>query len=188
MTLPQLPTELWLQILENTTDPAYLWTTLRNFSPTFDSYIEKIFLSTYLPKVSAFALLPRRDPTTNALRYQKFAPEITMQYSGVSPDRSRLNLVTPKLAKTGASMEQLNDTGVLTQQRMEEAVMWVSIECSRAQAVPIESTKSMTWNEEEKVWVWEAKWKELVTEYFEIKRMKREEIEKRKKAGVRRRG
>ncbi|KAF2800628.1 hypothetical protein K505DRAFT_355589 [Melanomma pulvis-pyrius CBS 109.77] len=188
MALPQLPTELWLQILENTTDPAYLWTTLRHISPMLDSYIEKIFLSTYLPKVSAFALLPRRDPTTNALRYQKFAPEITMQYSSVSPDGSRLNLATPKVTRTGVSIEELNETGVLSQQRMEEAVMWVSIECSRAQAVPIEGTKNMTWNEAEKVWVWEAEWRDLVTEYFEIKRVKKEEIEKRKKASVWKRG
>jgi hypothetical protein len=175
--LPQLPTELWLQILENISDPAYLWTTLRHFSPTFGSYVDKIFLSTYLPKVSASASLPRRDPSTNALRYQHDAPEITFRFSGITSN-TRLTLATSTIAKNGTSMEHLKTTGVLSQQRLEEAVMWVSIGCSRAQATPMDILKSVEWREMENIWVWIVDWKELVNEYFEIKK---KALERRKK-------
>jgi hypothetical protein len=183
-SLPQLPTELWLQIVENISDPAYIWTTLRRSSPTFESYVDKVFLSTYLPKVSASASLPRRDPSTNALRYQHDAPEITFQFSGVASNMSYLTMGTSTIAKSGASMEHLKTTGVLSQQRLEEAVMWVSIGCSRAQATPMDIVKNIEWNKIEGIWVWNVEWKELVNRYFEIKAAKREELERRKKPTV----
>jgi hypothetical protein len=185
-SLPQLPTELWLQIVENISDPSYIWTTLRRSSPDFESYVDKVFLSTYLPKVSASASLPRRDPSTNALRHQHDAPEITFQFSDITSNTSYLTLATSTVAKTGASIKHLKTTGVLSQQRLEEAVMWVSIGCSRAQATPMDIVKNIEWNEIEGIWVWNVEWTEFVDRYFDIKTAKREELERRKKPTVRR--
>lgn len=168
--LPQFPTEIWLQILEDISDPLYLWTRLRHFSPTFESYVDKTFLSTYLPRLLASAAMPRRDPSTSALRYQHFAPEIIFRYAAASGDGSHVILKTPKMATNGSSMRALNETGVLSQQRLEEAVMWVSIECSRAKATPLKIEKKISWDEEGNVWVWKVDWKELVERYFEVKK------------------
>jgi hypothetical protein len=82
-------------------------------------------------------------------------------------------------------MEHLKTTGVLSQQRLEEAVMWVSIGCSRAQATPMDISKSVEWDEIENIWVWDVEWKELVNKYFEIKTAKKKELERRKGAGSR---
>ena len=81
-------------------------------------------------------------------------------------------------------MEYLKTTGVLSQQRLEEAVMWVSIGCSRAQATPMDISKSVEWDEIEKIWVWDVEWKELVNQYFEIKTAKKKELQRRKDAST----
>ncbi|KAF2711601.1 hypothetical protein K504DRAFT_465343 [Pleomassaria siparia CBS 279.74] len=177
-TLPQLPTELWLQILEQTQDPQYLWTVLRSFSPNFNAYVERIFLHTYLPAMSVQPAMPRRDPDTGALRYAHFAPITIFTYSSLSPDKLRVILATAKEAKMGEtthSMESLNELGALSKKRLDDAVLWVSIGCKRAQAVSMytaTTSGTIAWDDEEKVWTWEVDWRELVSKYYDAKKQR----------------
>ena len=48
---PTLPTELWLQILEQATalHAIHLWTTVHHVSQRFRGYVERKFLLRYLP-------------------------------------------------------------------------------------------------------------------------------------------
>lgn len=132
----------------------------------------------------ATASLPRRDSVTNALRYAHDAPEITFHVAEIA-DSEHVVLTTGPTAKNGQSMRVLKSEGVVERQRLEEAVMWVSIGCSRAQATSMEVAKRVEWDEGGGRWVWVAEWRGLVDAYFEIKRVRREEVRRRRGGGRR---
>ena len=64
-----LPTEIWLQILEQTSglDAEHVWTTVRCVSLQFKRLVEQAFVSAYLQQFSISLSLPRRHPVSGAL-------------------------------------------------------------------------------------------------------------------------
>ncbi|KAF2877891.1 hypothetical protein BDV95DRAFT_480473 [Massariosphaeria phaeospora] len=170
---PTLPAELWLQVLENITDLDELWTVIRHVSPTFKSYVERMFISTHLPNTSGSISLPFRDPATGTPRYPRYPdcrPEVLLAFTSLSADQSHMVLATSTTAQNGATMEALNAKGVLTRERLDEAALWIWIGCNRGRGVSIEVPRRMAWDEAKKVWMWEVRWRSLVSTYFDMRK------------------
>ncbi|KAF2134885.1 hypothetical protein P153DRAFT_380697 [Dothidotthia symphoricarpi CBS 119687] len=174
-----LPTELWLQVLENVRDPEYLWTTVRHVSLQHKAMIERIFTSTYLPVLSISLSLPRRDPTTGALRWPGVPipkAQITMAFNRLSADRRHVVLVSPVILTDGAnikSVEELKNTSALSKERLEAAPAWVSMNKNSLAGLSMRLPMCIEWDEVQKIWVWQVEWRTFVTRFYEKKNKKR---------------
>jgi hypothetical protein len=71
LSVPALPTELWLQILELASihEAEHLWKSVRRTSRQFQDYIERLFVSTYLPRSGISLSLPRRSTSDTTRRF-----------------------------------------------------------------------------------------------------------------------
>lgn len=171
----QLPTELWLQILEAVSDPEHLWTTVRLVSHANKSYVVRIFECTYLPTLSVSLSLPRHHPTTGSLRYPGAVPgaELTFRYAELDGNTSRLVLATPTRARDGDTMEQLNDKGVLCKTRLDEASACMWFGRNRGKGACMDIRKDVCWDQEKKVWSFGVEWNKLISAYFAAKSLGR---------------
>lgn len=175
---PRLPTELWLHVLESLADPEFLWTTIRLVSRAHKSYVDRIFVSTYLPTLTISLALPRYDPTTGKLRYRGAVPatEVTFQYAGLDAATARMLLATPTTVRNGESMEQITARGVIEKQRLDEAAMWMWFGRNRGKGALLDVRKDMCWDDTRKLWYWNAEWERLVTKYFSTKAVRRRKV------------
>jgi hypothetical protein len=135
-TLPHalaLPAEIWLQILENTPirEAYHLWSSVRHVSLRFKDLVERLFKSTYLPTFAISLSLPRRDPTTGALKWPKDPiprAQIIMSFNCISSDQNYAQFQSPVAIKFGSetkNMEELMHDFVLTKERLRDAPPWV---------------------------------------------------------------
>ncbi|KAF2240761.1 hypothetical protein BU26DRAFT_525672 [Trematosphaeria pertusa] len=170
-----LPSELFLQILENISDIGYLWATVRLVSKSFKIHTERVFQSSHLPTLSISLSLPRYDPATGTLRYRGYVPqtEVTLRYASLDQGNRRVVMATSTMAPNGESMADLKAAGVLSVQRLEEATIWVWFGRNRGKGVGMENLGNIRWDDEQKIWFWGVEWKKLVKAYFEAKGSKR---------------
>ncbi|KAF2445516.1 hypothetical protein P171DRAFT_443170 [Karstenula rhodostoma CBS 690.94] len=176
ITPPRLPTELWLQIFEQVDDIEFLWCTLRLVSRDYKAFVDRVFITNYLPTISFSLSLPRLDPNTGRARYMRPVPgaEVTLHCENPDADSSRVVLATPKALPTGDTIENLTVSGALTKERLDEAAAWMWFGKQRIRGTNVATiNKDIRWNDEEKVWVWSVDWVAFVNRYFGAKRASR---------------
>lgn len=176
ITPPRLPTELWLQIFEQVDDVEFLWCTLRLVSRVYKAFVDKVFITDYLPTISFSLSLPRLDPNSGRARYMRPVPgaEVTLHCENPKLDSSRVILLTPRALPSGHTVEQLTASGALTKERLDEATAWMWFGKQRTRGANVPSfKKDIRWNEEEKVWMWSVDWGVFVNRYFCAKRASR---------------
>lgn len=176
VSLPHLPNELWLQILEQVDDIYFLWDTVRLVSKDYKAFVDRVFAVSFLPIISISLSLPRRDPKTGHLRYAQALPqnEIIFQCHKSTTDSPYILLETPATLSSGDTTEQLNESGALSKQRLDEAQGWMWFGRQRGKGVNIASSKSVEWDEESKTWTWTVRWENLVHRYCGAKRASRQ--------------
>ena len=186
-TPPALPTELWLQILEqaDTPEAVHLWTTVRFVSLNFKDYIERLFATTYLPQSTISLALPRRDPTTGALKWPG-APipraRIIFMFDNITLDQQHVLFRSPETLGSQAeraSVEELRYTGALPEERLRAAPPWVNIGRNSSAGLSMDVSGRFAWDNERKTCTWEVDWRKLVTRFYLAKKeskLKRESL------------
>jgi hypothetical protein len=179
ITPPLLPTELWLQIFEQVDDVEFLWCTLRLVSRDYKAFVDRVFVTNYLPTISFSLSLPRLDPSTGRARYMYPVPgaEVTLHCENPDAESSRVVLATPKALPNGDTIELLTSSGALTKQRLDEAEAWMWFGKQRTRGANVATlNKDLRWNEDDKVWVWSVDWEAFVNKYFGAKRASRRTV------------
>lgn len=177
--LPVLPTEIWLQIFENIRDPEYLWTIVRHVSIQNKALVERVFATDHVPFLSISLSLPRRDPTTGALRWPGTPipkAQITMTFNRFNAKQRRIVLASPTTLTDGANtktVEELRNTSALSKERLEAAPAWVNLNKNPLAGLSMHLPICVEWDEAAKVWLWELEWRPLVTRFFVMKNEKR---------------
>ena len=171
---PALPTELWLQILEQA-DTYDLWANVRLTSRAFKDYVERIFISTHLPGLSNSFALPRRDPVTGALKWRGEAiprAQIIFSFDKVAADARYVVLKSPESLGRGEekkSVDELRRTAVLPKERLQEAPQWVKIDRNPMTGFSMAAVGRFDWDEERKIWTWEVSWMKLLTQFYQLR-------------------
>lgn len=181
-TPPALPTELWLQILEHADhrDASHLWGSVRLVSSHFKDYIERHFIFTYLPDITIFLALPRRDPATGTLKWPGDPiprSRIIFSFDSITADRKRAVLVSSEtLGPLGEmkSVDELRRAGSLPAARLQQAPPWVNIGKNHLTGVSVGVKGEFCWDEDRKIWAWVVNWRNLVTHFYQAKVLKRE--------------
>jgi hypothetical protein len=179
---PALPTELWLQILEQTDrhDASHLWSTVRLVSKPFKEYVERHFISVYLPDITISLALPRRDPATGALKWPGDPiprARIIFSFDGTTSDQQNIILKSSKsLGPPGEtkSVAELRRAGGLPEERLREAPPWLNIGKNALAGVSVAVNGTFCWDDGRKIWTWEVDWRKLVTHFYRAKMLKRE--------------
>ncbi len=174
---PALPTEIWLHILEQGTiyDAVHLWTSVRLVSHQFKDFVERLFMTVYLPKFSISLALPRRDPGTGALKWHSTPiprASITMSFDHISADQRQLGLKSPSVLKDKndeRSVEELRNASILPIERLEAAPTWVQVNNNAMMGASITVPKKIEWDDGRKVWTWQMDWRTLVSQYYQEK-------------------
>jgi hypothetical protein len=171
---PALPTEIWLQILEqaDTHEAIYLWTTVRFVCLNFKDYVERVFASTYLPQSTISLALPRRDPTTGAPKWP--GPpipraRIIFTFDKITSNQQRVLLRSPVILGLQAeetSVEELRRTGALPKERLQTAPPWVNIGRNSSAGLSMDVSGQFDWDNERMTWTWELDWRKLVTQFY----------------------
>ena len=172
-----LPAELWLTILEQTTvyDAINLWITVRRVSRAFQDLVERLFLSTYLPKFSISLALPRRDAATGALKWSATpipGSQVVMSFDRVDADKVTLLLKSPATLRQGSevvSLAELRDQAVLPLERLKAAPPWVYFNKNALTGLIVNVPPRIEWDEERGVWIWRIDWKRLVSQFYNTK-------------------
>jgi hypothetical protein len=173
-----LPAELWLHILEQASihEAGHLWTTVRHVSRQFKDLVERLFGSTYLPMFAITLALPRRDPTSSALLWPG-APipraQLSMPFDGLSLDERYAQFRSPSVLREGTnvkSVEELKDTSVLPLERLQAAMAWVHFTRNQLTGIAMLVPGHLSWDEEQKTWVWSVKWTSLMTQFYGSKK------------------
>jgi len=173
-TAPALPTELWLQILEQT-DTCDLWNNVRLTSRAFKDYVDRIFVSTHLPKLSNSLALPRRDPITGALKWPGEAipqTQIVFSFDKMAADSRYAVLKSPESLGRGGdikSVDELRRIAVLPKERLQEAPNWIKIDRNSMAGFSTVAVGRFDWDEERQVWTWEVDWRMLLTQLYQAK-------------------
>ena len=173
-SIPLLPTELWLQILEHD-DPKHLWLTVRNVSKMYKDRVERLFTSVHLHKLRIALSLPRRDPATSKLKWRGDpipGSQLVMAYGQLSEDGTRVRMESPKVVKDRGSnrtLEELKDAGTLPKERLEEAPTNVNMSAHPMAALTIKLPVHVDWDEGQKIWVWEIEWRKVLSRFYEAK-------------------
>lgn len=174
---PHLPTELWLQILENIPmhEGEHLWVAVRQVSRRFRDYVERLFVSTYLPHFAISLSLPRRSSNDGTPRCWPGAipnAQIIMSFNHTTLKERFATFVSPVELGRGnerASVEDFRASGVLTEARLLEAPAWVYTGKSYMAGRPIRLSMDVEWDETRQRWVWPVDWRELVGRFYEAK-------------------
>jgi hypothetical protein len=186
-TLPSLPTELWLDILEYTVTPNsanFLWVTVRRVSRRFKAHVERILETKYLPNLTISLGLFLRDTTTGALIWQRdIIPGryVKMEYIQVKPDGQTVVIASPAILRDDSmtkSVEELRSSSILTKERLQAVPPWVSLSRAPMLGCVVDVPVCVDWDEEQKVWVWELRWRELVSKLCKAKQKRSDNMSK----------
>lgn len=172
-----LPPELWLHILENTSiyDAKHLWTQVRHVSRQFRDFVERLFFSTYLPKFAISLSLPKRNPTTGALKWPG-APipgaQIVFSYDGMNSQRRSVVFRSPLTLHNGSNVqtvEALRNALVLPVERLQAAPPWVFFNKNPMTGLSMSVPAEISWDDDKKTWVWRVEWRRLLTQFYRAK-------------------
>jgi hypothetical protein len=180
-TLPVLPMELWLQILEQADhcDACHLWSSVRLISLHFKDYVERHFISAYLPDVTIFLALPRRDPATDTLKWPGDPiprSRIIFSFDSITADQQCAILISSEaLGPPGEmkSVDELRRTGSLPEERLQQAPPWVNIGKNHLTGISVGVKGTFFWDNDRKIWAWRVNWRKLVTHFYQAKTLKR---------------
>lgn len=172
-----LPTELWLQILENVSihEAEHLWMSVRRVSRQFRDYVERLFVSYYLPQFAISLSLPLRNTSSGTQRcWPGTIPkaQIVMSYDHTTPDRRFATFVSPLELEDGndkTSVEVLRASGVLTKARLLEAPAWVYTSKNYMAGRPLQLPIDIEWEEARKRWIWPVEWMKLISRFYQAK-------------------
>jgi hypothetical protein len=173
-TAQQLPTEIWLQVLEHD-DPKHLWLSVRNVSREYQEIVERLFRSQHLRRIKIAFSLPRRDAASSRLKWPGDAipgSQLVMGYAGLSADGSRLRVESQAVVKDRngeKSVEELRATGILPRQRLEEAAINVNMSTNPMASLPVKLEVAVEWDEVQKRWAWDVEWRVLLSRFFDAK-------------------
>lgn len=185
--LSRLPTELWLQVLEQVNDVEFLWCTVRLVSRDYKSYVERMFVTSFLPTISLSLSLPRMDPSTGVLRHARPVPgsQVFFHCRNIDMEQSQITLATPEKLRTGDRVEDLTASGTLSKQRLDEAEGWMWFGHQIGKGVSFAVAKDIQWDNEAKVWIWALEWKELLRKFVGAKRASRRPQREKTRSNVR---
>lgn len=172
-----LPTELWLQILENTSihEAEHLWVAVRQVSRQFRDYVERLFVSTHLPQFAISLSLPRRNWNDGTHRcWPGVVPnaQIIMSLNNATLEERFATFASPVELGRGdekASVEDLRASGVLTEARLLEAPAWVYPGKNYMAGRPIKLSMDIEWDQAREIWIWPVEWRELVGRFYKAK-------------------
>ncbi|KAH7409987.1 hypothetical protein DE146DRAFT_674789 [Phaeosphaeria sp. MPI-PUGE-AT-0046c] len=190
-----LPTELWLQILEDTSinEAEHLWISVRHTCRQFRDYVERLFVTTYLPRFAISLTLPRRDAESGALLWPGTIPkaELIMALDRAKSDNKLAAFVSPtelKYEDRVKSVEELKDSDTLPKARMVEAKAWVFVDKSYISGRSLQLSRYIEWDEQSKRWVWQLEWRDLISRFYKSKIEAREsKLRKLQAMAIRRR-
>ena len=171
---PQLPTEIWLQVLEYD-DPKHLWLSVRNVSRRYQEIVERLFRSQYLQRIKIAFSLPRRDAASSRLKWPGDAipgSQLVMAYVGLSADGNRLRVESQTVVKDRngeKTVEELRNAGILPRQRLEEAPTNVNMNTNPLASLPVKLEVVVEWDEVRKRWAWDVEWRVLLSRFFDAK-------------------
>ena len=172
---PVLPPELWLDILGETSIPEaeHLWMSARHTSRKFRDYVERLFVTTYLPQFAISLALPRRDPVSGAAKWPGAVlnAQIVMTFDSIDLYNRYVNFISSshlKAADDVQIMAELKDKRVLPKERLEEAKAWVYIR-NYMSGVTLELPRNIEWDEQGKRWKWQLDWRKFVTHFYAAK-------------------
>jgi hypothetical protein len=172
--IPLLPVEIWLHILEYD-NPKHLWLSVRNVSRMYRACVERLFTSQYLSSLSIALSLPRRDHATGKMRWRGDpipGSQLKMEYSRLSADGQRLYLESSVVVKdrfNEKSVEELRNAGILPKERLEEAPAYISLSTHSFAGVTVNMPVQVGWSEARKIWIWEIKWRNLLSQFYDGK-------------------
>lgn len=179
-SVPLLPTEIWLQILEQKDEIGvmYLWNTVRLVSRQLRDCVERLFRSIHLPQFTFSLTLPRRDPTTGTMNWP--GPPIVrsglvFSFDRITPDSQRIVLKTPTELSEGSEIQnvaELKNSSILPKERMEAAPPWVVFGKKYLTGLSMTVPATVEWDSERDIWTWTVKWKPLVCQFFRAKEKK----------------
>lgn len=171
-----LPTELWLQILEETSvnEAEHLWISVRHTCRQFRDYVERLFLTTYLHGFAISLALPRRDAETGAALWPGtiLKAQLIMALSTADPENRLATFVSPSELKHGdqvQSVKELKDRNILPEARLVEAKAWVFVDKNYVSGRPLQLTREFEWDEQDKRWVWQLDWMDLISRFYRSK-------------------
>jgi hypothetical protein len=175
-SIPPLPTELWLSILESTNinEAEHLWTSVRPASRQFRDYVERLFIITYLPHFAISLSLPRRDPVSGAMKWPGIIPnaQIIMCFESADAENKMATFISPLTIKDGedtTSIKELRASNILPTARLLEAPAWVYANNHYMTGTRLQLPMNIEWNEGKKRWVWEVEWKSLLSRFYKTK-------------------
>lgn len=131
-SVPTLLTELWLQIMENTSiyEAEHLWLSVRPKSRQFRDFVERLF-KTYLSQFAISLSLPRRDTSDETRKCWSGAvpnAQIVMCFDGTGlngRNASFLSSIVLRRGEEGVTAERLKALDILPKARLLEAPAWV---------------------------------------------------------------
>jgi hypothetical protein len=173
-TTPQLPTEIWLQVLEHD-DPKHLWMSVRNVSRKYQEIVERLFRSQYLQRIKIAFSLPRRDAASSRWKWPGDAipgSQLVMAYARLSADGSQLRVQSQTVVKDRngeKTVEELRDAGILPRQRLEEAPTNVNMSTNPLASLPVKLEVVVEWDKVRKRWAWDVEWRVLLSRFFDAK-------------------
>lgn len=185
-----LPTEIWLQILEDETilNRRQLWCISRHVSRLFKDCVERIFVTKHLPDLRISLALPRHNPVTGALKWPgRPIPRASMilSFDQVNDERGSVVHRSPAELLDGStpvSIAMLRDSQVLTKYRLQEATSWLYFSKNMLTGIYMEVKGDISWNAEDEVWTWEMDWRTTLTQFFRQKEQsnsRQNEVQKR---------
>jgi hypothetical protein len=180
--LPDLPTELWLDILEHTVTPNnadFLWRTVRRVSRHFKAHVELIFKTKYLPFLTISLVLPLRRAAKWALIWRGPGRQVKMAYRELKPDGQTVVIASPTILRdnsTRKSAKELRCSSVLMKERLQTARPWVNLSRAPLLGCAVDVPVCVDWDEGQKVWVWELRWMELVSKLCKAKQKRNDNL------------
>lgn len=171
-----LPTELWLQILEETTvnEAEHLWISVRHTCHQFRDFVERLFVTAYLPCFAISLALPRRDTETGAPLWPGtiLKAQLIMALDSADPETQLATFVSPLELRHGdevQSVKDIKDRDILPRARLVEAKAWVFVDKNYISGRPLQLTRNFEWDEQSKRWTWQLDWRDLISRFYRSK-------------------
>lgn len=179
--MARLPSELWLQILENATiqEAEHLWTSVRRTSRQLRECVDRLFITKYLPWFALSLALPRRDPISGVAKWPEavLMAQLVMSLESVAPDKRNATFASPLELTDGVKSQNIEDLRVrdiLPRARLTEAPVWIYTRRNYTAGCSVELPRNIEWDEQGKHWVWRFEWRRLVSTFYQAKIERRE--------------
>jgi hypothetical protein len=175
LPLPILPAELWLHILESPSlNEEHLWVSVCHASRPFRDYIERLFVTTYLPCFAISLILPRRDPDNGTLNWTGaiLNSQLIMTLEDINQERRYTIFVSPLELKNRSGVQnvrELKEKESLPKVRLLGATTWMYTNKNFKSGQSLQAAKDIKWDNQHNRWVWQIEWRQLITQFYKAK-------------------